>query len=244
MTVAAPALPWYWLGRVEYGLGAALQESLRERLLSGDDGAAALLLLEHDPVITLGRHADTANLVADRAELARRGVAVARSTRGGDVTYHGPGQLVVYPVLRLSGSVVDYLERVANALAEVAARLGVDGAEWRRDPPGLWLDDSKLAACGLHVHRGVTVHGWALNVTTRPDAWNAIVPCGLRECHVTSLAEQAAVRGTPAPPPVAEVAALTAPIVCRALARAPVRKFCPFTRESDRMSLAAQVGVS
>ncbi len=241
MTATARALPWYWLGRVEYRLGVAVQEALRARLLSGDDGAAALLLLEHDPVITLGRHADRTNLVADRAELGRRGIAVVESSRGGDVTYHGPGQLVVYPVLRLEGSVVDYLAAVAGALAEVADRLGVASAEWRRDPAGLWVGSAKLAACGLHVHRGVTVHGWALNVTTPPDVWRAIVPCGLRDHRVTSIAEQAALRGGAPPPSVAEVASLVAPIVCRVLERSALRRVCPFVRESDTIIPPTQV---
>ena len=100
-----------------------------------------------------------------------------------------------------------------------------------------------MAACGLHVHRGVAVHGWALNVATPPDAWQAIIPCGLRGTGVTSIAEQAARQGRAPPPPMAEVAALAAPIVCGALRRVPVRKFCPFARESDTMS-STQVGVS
>jgi len=235
-------LPWYWLGRVEYDLGTSIQEALRARLLAGDRSAASVLLLEHDPVITLGRHADQDNLVAAPAELARRGVRVARSTRGGDVTYHGPGQLVVYPVMRLTGSVVDYLQTVATALAEVATILGVPGAEWRRDPAGLWLGSSKLAACGLHVHREVAVHGWALNVATPEEAWAAIVPCGLHAFQVTSIAEQARVRGAPPPPGVAEVAQLAAPIICRALGHSPVRRLCPFTRERATMT-SSQVGV-
>ena len=233
MTGDRPSLPWYWLGRVPYGLAASIQESLRDRLLAGDDSAAALLLLEHEPVITLGRHADGAHLVADANELCSRGIAVAWSTRGGDVTYHGPGQLVLYPVLRLFGGVADYLGRVASALAEVARELGVGGARWQREPAGLWVGRAKLAACGLHVHRGVVIHGWALNVTTPADVWKTIVPCGLRGRQVTSIAEQLALRGRPPPPAVSEVAALAAPVVCRELGRVGVRRFCPMACESD-----------
>jgi lipoate-protein ligase B len=205
------ALPWRWLGRIGYAAGRELMESHRERVLAGARGAEVLLLCEHDPVITLGRGADAAHVLASEAELARRGVEVVRSSRGGDVTYHGPGQLMVYPVVTLGRGVVAYLESVAAALGELAASLGVPGARWRREPAGLWLGDAKLAACGLHVRRRVAVHGWAFNVSTPPDPWRWLVPCGLPGARVTSIAEHAAA------PPVAQVAARAAPLLLRAL---------------------------
>jgi lipoyl(octanoyl) transferase len=203
-------IPWSWLGRV--GLAGALadQEARRDRLLAGDDAAAAVLLCEHPPTVTLGRHADRANVLVDHAELGRRGVDVVAVSRGGDVTYHGPGQVMVYPVVRMRGGVVAYLETIAGVLAEVAAALGVPGAAWRRDCAGLWLDGAKLAACGLHVRRGVAVHGWAFDVATPADAWRAIVPCGLGT-PVTSLDAERRRRGLDAAPDVAEVAALVGP---------------------------------
>src|SRR5439155_11511771 len=103
---------------------------------------------------------------------------IERIERGGEVTYHGPGQLMVYPVVRLRG-VVAFLERVAQAIADTCAALGAPGAAWQRDPAGVWLDGKKLAACGIHVARGVSVHGFALDVDTPPQAWRAIRACGL-----------------------------------------------------------------
>ena len=203
-------LPWTWLGRVSYAAGTELQERRREQLLAGDEAAACLLLLEHDPVITLGRGANADNILASEQELARRGVQVVRTSRGGDVTYHGPGQLMVYPVVKLTG-VVAYLEALAGALAALAAELGVPGARWRRDPAGLWLGDAKLAACGIHVRRGVAVHGWAFNVATPPDPWSLIVPCGLRQVRVTSIADHTE------PPSVEQVARRAAPHLLTAL---------------------------
>ena len=210
-------LPWEWLGRVAHGAAMAEQEARRERLLGGDLAAAGVLLCEHDPVITLGRSADRRHVLAPAEQLAAAGVAIAAVSRGGDVTYHGPGQLMVYPVVRLRRGVVAYLETVAEVLAEVAAALGVPGAAWRRDPAGLWLGPRKLAACGLHVRRGVAVHGFALNVATPPEMWRLIVPCGLA-APVVSLADELAARGLPAPPAVAAIAALVGPRLAERLA--------------------------
>ena len=147
-----------------------MQIAVRERVWGGGDGA--ILLCEHPAVITLGRSAKPEN-VLDAGE-----VPVERIERGGDVTYHGPGQLMIYPIVRLRG-VVAFLERVAAAIVESCAAFGVDGAAWRRDPAGVWLGERKLAACGIHVARGVPVHGFALDVATPPEAWRRIRPCGL-----------------------------------------------------------------
>ena len=173
-------LAWHWLGRAPYRRVLADQLATRERVWAGGDGA--VLLCEHPPTITLGRSGDPANV------LAPEGVAVERIERGGDVTYHGPGQLVIYPVVRLQKGVIDFLERIAGALAEACAALGAPGAAFRRDPAGLWLAGRKLAACGVHIARGVSVHGFALDVATPRDAWARIRPCGLALPQV-SLAE-------------------------------------------------------
>lgn len=210
------ALPWWWLGRVAYAHGTGIQGRLRDALLAGEEGAAGLLLLEHEPVITLGRGARAANVVRPG------GVEVVRTSRGGDVTYHGPGQLMVYPVVRLRAGVVAYLEALAGALGEVAAALGAPGARWKRSPAGLWIGDAKLAACGIHVRRGVAVHGFALDVATPAAAWQAIVPCGIAGAQVTSIARESG----RVPPPLAEVARLAAPLICRALGYEPVPRDC------------------
>ena len=194
--------PWQWLGRAAFRDVLAAQLAARERVWAGEPGA--VFLCEHPPVITLGRSATTANI------LAAGDIPIERIERGGEVTYHGPGQLMVYPVVRLR-SVVAFLERVAAAIIETCAALGAPGAAWQRDPAGVWLDGKKLAACGIHVARGVSVHGFALNVDTPPDAWRAIRPCGL-DVRLVSLAQA---RG--APIAVAEVAQVLGPRVSEAV---------------------------
>jgi lipoyl(octanoyl) transferase len=178
---------WQWLGRVDYLDAVQRMEALRARILDGDDAAETLLLCEHPPVITLGRRARAEHILASEAALAARGVALARASRGGDVTYHGPGQLVAYPVMRLQGGVVDHVCRLAKAAIAVAAAYGIE-ARFDRARPGVWAGDAKLAAVGVHVHRRVAIHGLALNVTTALDAFDLIVPCGLRDLAVTSIA--------------------------------------------------------
>jgi lipoyl(octanoyl) transferase len=220
------ALPWHWLGRLDYRAGTAHQRALRDRLLAGDESARCLLLLEHTPVITLGRNAQPINVLAGREVLAEQGIEVVATERGGDVTYHGPGQLMVYPAVVVRRDIAGFLAALAGALGEVATQLGVPGARWQREPAGLWLPDldhpdippAKLAACGVHLRRGAVLHGMAFNVSTPPSAWRWIVPCGLRT-PVTSLAEERARRGLPPPPSVAEVAEVAAPLLCDALER-------------------------
>jgi lipoyl(octanoyl) transferase len=207
---------WHWLGRAGHAAALAEQEARRDRILAGDDGAAAVLLCEHDPVITLGRSADRSHVLASDAMLAAAGVDLVQTDRGGDVTYHGPGQLMVYPVMRLQRGVVAFLEAIAGALAAVSAELGVPGAAWRRDPAGLWLAGAKLAACGLHVKRGVVVHGWAFDVATPPAMWALIRPCGL-STPVVSLAAARAAACLPPPPAVAVVAEIAGPKIVDAL---------------------------
>jgi lipoate-protein ligase B len=165
---------------------AALQERLRDDiLLSG--GPETLLLCEHDPVITLGRHARPEHVLVAPAELARRGIAVRNASRGGDVTYHGPGQLVGYPVFRLRPGLLAHMQKMAAAIVEVLAAVGISG-QWRRDRPGVWVGEDKICAFGVHVRHRVAIHGFALNATTPAEAFAPIVPCGLSTGGVTSIA--------------------------------------------------------
>ena len=195
-----------FLGRVAYRPMLERQLAERERVWAGAPGT--IFLCEHPPVITLGRSANPLNV------LAAGDVPVEKIERGGDVTYHGPGQLMVYPVVRIgSRGVVDFLARIAGALAETCAAFGAPLAEWRRDPAGLWVGDAKLAACGIHVARGVAVHGWALNVATPREMWQRIRPCGLGVPQV-ALADLIHDRQVPA---IAEVAAEVAPRLQRVL---------------------------
>ena len=203
---AEPAL-WnlLWLGRVEYARALALQERLVELRRIGAVGDT-LVLLEHPPVLTLGRNAGRENIVATDAALASRGVALHVVKRGGDVTYHGPGQLVGYPIVDLrettlaSGArmgIVDFVRRLEEVLIRVAGVYGVRAGRvagrtgvWTE--PGGTVAEKKLAAIGVHVSRGITSHGFALNVTTDLRDFDLIVPCGIADRGVTSLAGEAA----------------------------------------------------
>ena len=192
------------LGRVDYGRALRLQErlvELRRARAVGD----LLLLLEHPPVLTLGRNAGRGSVIASDAELAARGIALHVVKRGGDVTYHGPGQLVGYPILDLreqrmaSGArmgVVDYVRRLEEVLIRVAGEYGVrcqrvPGLTGVWTSPGGSVAEKKLAAIGVHVSRGVTSHGFALNVSTDLRDFGLIVPCGIADRAVTSLEEEA-----------------------------------------------------
>lgn len=180
---------WHWLGRVPFAATAALQERLRADILAGS-APETLLLLEHHPVITLGRNAQVTNVLCSEAVLAEQGVEVHRASRGGDVTYHGPGQLVGYPLVHLRMGVRAHVEGMARALAEVLAELGID-ARYRREAPGLWVGPmeapAKICAFGVNVHRRVTAHGFALNLDPALEAFGLIVPCGLSGSLVTSV---------------------------------------------------------
>src|SRR4029079_731637 len=139
-----PKTTWQWLGRAEFRNVLAEQLAVRERVWAGEPGV--VLLCEHPPVITLGRSASEANIL-DAGD-----IPIERIDRGGQVTYHGPGQLMVYPVVRFA-SVFSFLERVAAAIADACAALGVPGAAWQRDPAGVWLAGKQLPAAGIHVPR-------------------------------------------------------------------------------------------
>ena len=201
-----------------------LQERIRRAVLTGR-GAETLLLLEHHPVITLGRSAATTHVLAAAPELARRGVTVHRASRGGDVTFHGPGQLVGYPVVRLDGGVVAHMRAMAEGLCSVLARRGIH-AVWRRDAPGLWVStatgDAKLCSFGVNVHRRVAIHGFALNVTVDLAAFGMIVPCGLPDVEMTSMDRLARLGvASSAPPPggLADLAGEVAAALSRSFRR-------------------------
>ncbi len=199
-----------WLGRVAYREAWDLQHRLAAARAAGRI-PDQLLLLEHDPVLTLGRHADEAYVRASRDELARRGIEVIRVERGGEVTYHGPGQLVAYPILALEphGLLLRPLVRALEAaLAETCAAFGV-AADRREGHPGCWCDPDgplprKIGALGIRVERGVTYHGIALNVAVDLADFDLIDACGMPGVPSTSIAREA---GRPdARPSTAEVA--------------------------------------
>ena len=179
-----------WLGRVPYAQALRLQE---ERVAARRAGAApdTLLLVEHPPVITLGRAADPAHVLLAADALAERGIEVHECGRGGDVTYHGPGQLVGYPIVQLAPERRDahrYLRALEQALIDAVAELGIAAhraAGWT----GVWVGNEKLAAIGVRLStRWITSHGFALNVSSDLSGFTTIVPCGIRGRGVTSLA--------------------------------------------------------
>jgi lipoyl(octanoyl) transferase len=151
-----------------------------------------LVLVEHEPVYTLGRGASQSNILLSEQAIDKSGIDVVRIGRGGDVTYHGPGQLVAYPVVHLgdrSRRVARYVHGLEEMLIGTLAAFGVDGKRDERHP-GVWVGSNKIAALGVRITRNVTMHGIALNVTTDLSYYGGIVPCGITDRGVTSLSEQ------------------------------------------------------
>ena len=192
----AASLHARWLGRVDYPDAHVLQRRLVDQRAAGEI-PDQLLLLEHPRVLTLGRQSDPAHILASPAELAARGIAVERIERGGEVTYHGPGQLVAYPIVRLHerGLLLrPFVRALEAALVTTCASLGVDAA--RRDGhPGCWCDPDgatprKIGALGLRIERGVSYHGIALNVSVGLADFDLIDPCGMPGVESTSLARE------------------------------------------------------
>jgi lipoyl(octanoyl) transferase len=179
------------LGLTPYSKAHALQQELVERR-KRDEIPDHLLLLEHPHVITLGRAANRANILIDDAMRMQCGVELFDTGRGGDVTYHGPGQLVGYPIIKLSPGRQDvrrYVKDLQEVLVRTAHDFGIDAEARSGDYVGVWVRDEKLAAIGIRISRWVTMHGFAFNVTTNLDYFNLIVPCGIRGRGVTSLSK-------------------------------------------------------
>ena len=185
-----------YLGRVDYGTALQLQRTLQEMRKAGRI-ENTLLLLEHPPVITLGRNAKLDNVLAPPEFLAQRGVELFEIDRGGDVTFHGPGQLVAYPIFDLRSfepkvGAVEYVRRLEEVLIRTCGDYGI-GTQRIKGLTGVWTyalrnkPEAKIAAIGVHISRGVTTHGFALNVATDLDFFSLIVPCGITGRPVTSL---------------------------------------------------------
>jgi lipoyl(octanoyl) transferase len=175
-------------GPIRWADGLDLQRSAHEARRGGS-GPDTLFLLQHHPVVTLGPRTEDGDLVVPEERLAERGIDVHRTDRGGGITYHGPGQVVAYPVLDLRAWDLrprDYLRWLEGLVAELLGRWGLD-ARTIEGRTGLWVDDAKVCALGVRVAGGVSLHGLALNVTTDLKAFEAIVPCGIRDAGVTSL---------------------------------------------------------
>ena len=195
-------IEYLWLGRVDYAEALALQQRCVEAVYAKREAQRSghlLLLLEHPPVLTLGRNASRENILASDALLAARGITVHGINRGGDVTYHGPGQLVGYPTFDLRSLAgpsgrrlgpVDFVRQMEEALMRLCSSYGIEGNRVA-GRTGVWVGatgtERKIAAIGVHVSRGITSHGFALNVTTDPADFQWIVPCGIADRAVTSM---------------------------------------------------------
>ncbi|MGB0124181.1 MAG: lipoyl(octanoyl) transferase LipB [Silvibacterium sp.] len=203
------------LGRIDYSAALDLQKKLVEARHAQRIGNT-LLLLEHPPVLTLGRNSIRSNILASDELLAQRGVEIHEINRGGDVTYHGPGQLVGYPILDLRSfsprlGAVEYVRLLEDALIRACGDFGVP-AQRIAGRTGVWtiaggsIPEKKVAAIGVHVARGITSHGFALNVTTDLRDFDLIVPCGISDRTVTSLDLEARPENTMNPVPTMEFA--------------------------------------
>ena len=191
-----------WLGRVQYQPTYELQRSLLERRKLGEI-SDTLLLLEHEPVITLGRRADESHVLSDDLSVTAKGVKVVETDRGGLATYHGPGQLVAYPIVsvrELKLGPVAYIRILEETIIQLLRSYGVSGHRvvgksgvWvggepgRKPPKGENPTGRKIAAIGVRISGGIAMHGIALNVSTDLDSYNQIVPCGMPDLDVTSM---------------------------------------------------------
>jgi lipoyl(octanoyl) transferase len=187
--VKPPLLVWD-LGQQSYARALELQRSLARRRMAGELKDDLLLLVEHEPVVTLGRGTHPQSLPLSASVLSQRGIQVYEVERGGDVTFHGPGQLVGYPILDLGEHREDlhwYLRSLETALIASLDTLGIP-AGINPGLTGVWTRGRKIASIGVHVKRWITYHGFALNVSTDLSYFDLIVPCGIRDVVMTSVA--------------------------------------------------------
>jgi lipoate-protein ligase B len=187
------------LGLRGYGETLEIQRELRRRRIAGELAEDVLLLVEHPPVVTLGRGTQGSSLPLAPAQLERRGIEVFEVERGGDVTLHAPGQLVGYPILDLRQHREDlhwYLRSLEDALIQALDGLGIEAGR-NLGRTGVWTAGRKIASIGIHVKQWVTLHGFALNVTTNLDLFDLIVPCGIPQVVMTSVAAELVREGDP-----------------------------------------------
>ena len=176
-------------GRIRYGPAYELQMRLVNEIKNSPEPRAHLILLEHEPVLTFGRSSDAADLLVSKQALAEKGIEVHEIDRGGKITYHGPGQVVGYPIIPLIGDrrdVFKYLRSLERILIGVLDRFGIRAGRVQGHT-GVWVGDEKVAAIGVGLTRWITFHGFALNVSTDLDAFDLITPCGIPGKRVTSM---------------------------------------------------------
>jgi lipoyl(octanoyl) transferase len=187
-------MPELWvchLGRVDYSEAAALQERLRDRVRAGEL-EETMLLLEHPPVYTVGRRTAETDL-----PLPSAGIEVVSTPRGGQLTYHGPGQLVGYPIMRVA-SVPDFILTMERAIVAALADAGLEaGTRLGHKHVGVWVGERKIASVGVHISQGVSAHGFAVNVDDDLAPFTRVVACGLPDVTMTSLAAEGVPEGLP-----------------------------------------------
>lgn len=178
----------YWLGTVSYEKALGYQKTLLERRIAGET-RDSLLLLEHPPTVTTGRRGNTEHLLVRKEHLEKRGIAFHRASRGGDITFHGPGQLVGYPILNLRDHGTDVRGHMRKLERTVIRSLGDFGIEGGRvdGATGVWAGGGKIASIGIAIRKWVTYHGFALNVNTELDYFDLIVSCGITDVRITSM---------------------------------------------------------
>ena len=176
----------YWLGLRSYNPIWDLQKAIHELRVNNKINDS-VLLLEHNHVYTLGKNADENHILPSKL----KDTEIIKIDRGGDVTYHGPGQLVGYPIIDLHNykmSISWYLDVLSNSIINMLSDLGIE-SQYRDDYVGVWVDESKIAAFGVRLSKWITMHGFALNVNTDLKYYDGLIPCGIFECGVTSISE-------------------------------------------------------
>src|SRR3954470_11014611 len=182
------------LGTVEYGEAAALQERLRERVIGGEL-PDLMLLLEHPPVYTVGRRSDSDELPLPEEHYKSLGIDVVRTPRGGKLTYHGPGQLVGYPIMHVA-NVPGYILTMERAIVAALGRAGIEATtRLGHKRVGVWVGERKIASIGVHLSHGVSAHGFAVNVDNDLAPFEWVVACGMPGVRMTSLAAEGAGEG-------------------------------------------------
>ena len=187
----SPLVQFVYLGTVPYSQALDLQQRLHSEVTAGDR-PDTLILLEHPHVYTLGRRGSTDDILASETELRRLGIEVHHTDRGGEVTYHGPGQLVGYPIINLrrwGGGPLKYVRSLEKTMIAALSEFNIQ-SQSEGHPTGVWVQDRKIAAIGVKVARRVTTHGFALNVSADLSYFDRIVPCGMPGIQVTSVSRE------------------------------------------------------
>ena len=177
-----------WLGPMPFDAALALQLAAREAVVEEREDPI-LFLVEHPAVLTVGRRGSADDILWTDAQLDAAGVGVSQTPRGGQVTLHAPGQLVAYPIVPIGRQIRAHLHNLADTSIALIAELGVEGAEFRMDHPGVWVGDIKLGSIGVHISRGVTVQGLSLNLRVAPELFGALVSCGMQGLKMRSVAD-------------------------------------------------------